>query len=165
MTPGTIIGYADGSALDNPGPAGWAVILRYPNGSHRTLAGSCEHSTCNRMELTAAIEALASVGDDVPFALHLDSNYVVKGATLWRPQWKARGWRNANGKPVANRDLWERLYTVLDARPLATLKWVRGHAGNELNEAVDRLARAEAEKVRLAQGGISAALFGRGAAL
>lgn len=157
MTPDTIIGHADGSALGNPGPAGWAAILAYPDGSRRTLSGSEGHSTNNRMELMAATQALAGVEDDVPFVLFLDSEYVVRGATVWRPRWEAKGWRNANNKPVANRDLWERLFEVLDARPLAALNWVRGHAGNELNEVVDKLARAEAERRRLT--------FGRGAVL
>jgi ribonuclease HI len=149
MTADTIVAYADGSALGNPGPAGWAVILTFPGGRRQSLAGGLDHSTNNRMELTAATEALAAVPADVPVVLFLDSEYVVKGATVWRHGWEARGWRNAQGKPVANMDLWPRLLAVLDSRPLATLRWVRGHAGNEMNEAVDKLARAEAERRRL----------------
>lgn len=149
MGDNTIVAYADGSALGNPGPAGWAAILTYPDGHRQSLSGSLDHSTNNRMELTAATEALAAVPADVPVELFLDSEYVVKGATVWRRGWEAKGWRNANGKPVANLDLWQRLFVVLDSRPLAALRWVRGHAGDELNEAVDKLARAEAERRRL----------------
>ncbi|WP_374251743.1 ribonuclease H [Xanthobacter sp.] len=145
-----IVAYADGSALDNPGPGGWAAVIVAADGTQLTLSGGEDHTTNNRMELTAATEALRALPADVPSVLHLDSQYVVKGATIWRKGWERRGWKNSAGKPVANPDLWQVLYAVLDTRPMATLKWVRGHAGNRLNEIVDRLARAEAEKRKLA---------------
>lgn len=145
-----IIAYADGSALGNPGPGGWAAVVLADDGSVRPLSGAEDHTTNNRMELTAAIAALEALPADVPSVLHLDSEYVVKGATVWRSGWERRGWRSSAGKAVANLDLWQALYTTADARPLASFKWVRGHAGDDLNETVDRLARAEAERRKLA---------------
>lgn len=145
-----IVAYGDGSAIDNPGPGGWAAVIVAADGTHLTLSGGEDHTTNNRMELTAATEALRALPADVPSVLHLDSQYVVKGATIWRKGWERNGWKNSARKPVANPDLWQVLYAVLDTRPMAILQWVRGHAGNRLNETVDRLARAEAEKRKLA---------------
>ncbi|MFG1418302.1 ribonuclease H [Xanthobacter sp. V0B-10] len=141
-----IVAYADGSAIDNPGPGGWAAVIVTEDGTHLPLTGGEDRTTNNRMELMAATEALRALPADVPSVLHLDSQYVVKGATVWRDGWERKGWRGSAGKPVANRDLWQALYAVLDTRPLAAFKWVRGHAGDRLNETVDRLAKAEAEK-------------------
>jgi ribonuclease HI len=146
----TTTAYADGSCLGNPGPGGWAVIILDPNGKTRTLSGRAAHTTNNRQELTAAIAAFKALGDDAPAVLFLDSQYVIKGVNEWRTQWEARGWRNSQGKPVANADLWPILFAEVDARPNVTLRWVRGHAGDRLNGAVDRLARGEAERARLA---------------
>lgn len=115
------------------------------------------------MELVAAIAALAAAPADKPFVLFLDSNYVVQGATVWRSQWEAQGWRTASGKPVMNLDLWKQLYSILSYRPLAVLKWVRGHAGIEGNEAVDQLAKAEAERAR--DNGLAAAMTIDGSSL
>ncbi|KAA5602832.1 ribonuclease HI [Blastochloris sulfoviridis] len=145
--------YADGSCLGNPGPGGWAVLIITADGASRTLSGGEPNTTNNRMELTAAITALNALPADAPALLFLDSEYVVLGVNEWRPRWESQGWRNANGKPVANADLWRQLFAVVDARPLVELRWVRGHAGHRGNEIVDRLARAEAEKVRLATTG------------
>lgn len=145
-----IVAYADGSALGNPGPGGWAAVILAEDGTMRPLTGGEDHTTNNRMELTAATEALRALPADVPSVLHLDSQYVVNGATIWRKGWERNGWKNASRKPLPNLDLWQALYAILDTRPLATFKWVRGHAGNPLNETADRLARAEAEKRRLA---------------
>ena len=147
------LAYADGSCLGNPGPGGWACIITTPDGTTRTLSGGETNTTNNRQELTAATKALEALADDAPAVLFLDSEYVVKGVREWRPSWERRGWRNANNKPVANADLWRALFAIADARPLAELRWVRGHAGHAGNEAVDRLARAEAEKIRLATTG------------
>lgn len=146
----TVVVYADGSSLGNPGPGGWAAVIVGVPGATRPLIGGEDHTTNNRMELTAATEALKALPADVRAVLYLDSDYVVKGSTIWRKGWERKGWIKAGGKPVANRDLWEALYAIADARPLVTFKWVRGHAGDELNEIVDRLARAEAEKRKLA---------------
>jgi ribonuclease HI len=146
----TTVAYSDGSCLGNPGPGGWAVIITAPDGTTRTLAGGEPNTTNNRQELTAAIMALKAIPDDAPAVLFLDSEYVVKGVREWRSQWERRGWRNAAGKAVANADLWRLLFAIVDTRPMVELRWVRGHAGHAGNETVDRLARAEAEKVRLA---------------
>lgn len=156
ITTTIITAFADGSCLGNPGLGGWACIITDPDGTTRTLWGGQPDTTNNRMELTAAITALGAIGDDVPALLFMDSEYVVRGVREWRPQWERRGWRNANRKPVANVDLWRVLFALVDARPLVELRWVRGHAGHAGNEAADRLARAEAEKVRLATVGVLA---------
>ncbi|MFG1372175.1 ribonuclease H [Xanthobacter oligotrophicus] len=145
-----IVAHADGSALGNPGPGGWAAVIVAEDGTTVSLTGGEDHTTNNRMELRGATEALRALPTDTPSVLFCDSQYVVKGATIWRKGWESRGWKNANGKPVANPDLWQSLYAVLDTRPMVALRWVRGHAGTELNETVDRLARAEAEKRKLA---------------
>jgi ribonuclease HI len=141
-----LLAYADGSSLGNPGPGGWAVLITDCKGITRApLSGSEPMTTNNRMELLAAIHAYEALGPDVPAVLFVDSQYVVNGLTAWLPNWKSRGWRTASGKPVANRDLWERL-EALHVAALVIPRWVRGHAGTPLNEAVDRLARAAAEQ-------------------
>lgn len=160
-----VVAYADGSALGNPGPAGWAVIIVDTDDTKRTLSGSLPHTTCNRAELTAATQAMLAVPAEAKLELHLDSEYVVKGATVWRYDWQCNGWRTTSRRPVANKDLWERLFAAHDARTgKTTFNWVRGHAGNALNEAVDKLARAEAERAKLALDAADDDLpFGRGA--
>lgn len=145
-----ITAHADGSCLGNPGPGGWAVVILDTDGSARTLTGSEPDTTNNRMELTAALTALGALPADVPAVLFCDSEYVVKGLNTWLASWQRRGWKTAQGKPVANADLWRQLSEAQAARPLVRLRWVRGHNGNTLNETVDRLAQAEAEKAKLA---------------
>jgi ribonuclease HI len=144
----TYVVYADGSSLHNPGPAGWAVLIIRPDGSREALVGSEAQATNNAMELRAAIEALHALPQDASGVILCDSEYVVKGVTEWRRAWEARGWRNSKGQPVANADLWQALFKLSDERPGVRFKWVRGHAGDDGNELVDTLARAEAEKVR-----------------
>ncbi|MFG1297699.1 ribonuclease HI [Xanthobacter variabilis] len=145
-----IVAYADGSCLGNPGPGGWAVVIRQADGSAQTLMGSAPDTTNNRMELMAALTALQALPADIPAVLFCDSEYVVKGLNTWLSGWQRRGWKNAQGKPVANPDLWQQLDAAKAARPLAEVRWVRGHDGDAMNETVDRLARAEAEKAKLA---------------
>lgn len=140
--------YADGSSLNNPGPAGWAVLIIKPDGTRETLVGSVAAATNNSMELRAAIVALRALPNDATGALLSDSEYVVKGVTSWRKGWEAKGWRNAKGQPVANAGLWRSLFQLSDQHPGIRFEWVRGHAGEEGNTLVDTLARAEAEKVR-----------------
>jgi ribonuclease HI len=140
--------YADGSSLHNPGPAGWAVLIISPDGSRKTRVGSQRNATNNMMELTAAIEAMRCLPKDAHGVIRCDSEYVVKGVTEWRKGWEARGWKNAKGKAVANPDLWRALFALSDERPWIGFEWCRGHAGEEGNELVDMLARAEAEKVK-----------------
>jgi len=131
--------YTDGACSGNPGPGGWGAILRWRN-QERKLCGAEGNTTNNRMELQAVIAALSAVKRPLPIHLYTDSQYVQKGITEWLPRWQARGWQTANGKTVANRDLWERLDKLAQRLPI-TWHWVRGHAGNEGNELADRLAR------------------------
>lgn len=145
-----ITAHADGSCLGNPGPGGWAVVILDTDGTARTLTGSEPDTTNNRMELTAALMALRALPADVSAVLFCDSEYVVKGLNTWLASWQRRGWKTAQGKPVANAELWRQLGGAQAARPLVDIRWVRGHNGNTLNETVDRLARAEAEKAKLA---------------
>lgn len=146
--PDTFTVYADGSSLNNPGPAGWAVLIVGPDGSRTVLVGSEARATNNVMELRAAIEALGALPKDACGVVRCDSEYVVKGVTEWRRGWEARHWRNSKGQPVANANHWRTLYRLADEHPGIRFEWVRGHAGDEGNELVDTLARAEAEKVR-----------------
>ena len=130
--------WTDGGCKPNPGPGGWAAILRF--GRHeREISGADPATTNNRMELTAAAAALETLTRPCTVALHTDSEYVRNGITRWQTGWVRRNWRNAKGDPVANMDLWRRL---LDAAAPHTVdwRWVRGHSGDEMNERADRLA-------------------------
>ena len=140
--------YTDGSSLSNPGPSGWGIVVIRPDGCRFSRVGSARHTTNNRAELRAMIEGLRVAPADAPAVLYADSKYVVEGATKWRQGWQARGMKTSQGKAVANADLWEILWDLLDARPNARLQWTKGHAGTEGNETVDCLARAAAELVR-----------------
>jgi len=132
--------WTDGGCKPNPGPGGWAVLLRFGE-VERELSGGAGQTTNNRMELTAAAEALEALTRPCVVVLHTDSEYVRNGVTRWSTGWVRRNWRNASGDPVANMDLWRR---VLDAakRHEVTWRWVRGHSGDEHNDRVDRLATA-----------------------
>jgi len=136
---------ADGSCLGNPGPGGWAATLR--TGAHeKVLCGADPATTNNRMELTAAIEALSALKRPVRVLLRTDSRYVIDGITKWVHGWKARGWKTAEKKPVANQELWQRLSAAAQPHEV-TWEWVRGHDGDEGNTRVDELARAEAMRI------------------
>ncbi len=138
--------FTDGACLGNPGPGGWAVLLRH--GTHeRELSGGEIDTTNNRMELLAAISGLEALRKPCTVALTTDSQYVMKGVQEWMPRWIARGWRTAGGDPVKNRDLWERLNAALVGHQ-TRWHWVRGHDGHAENERVDKLARSAAEAVR-----------------
>ncbi|HME84793.1 MAG TPA: ribonuclease HI [Roseiarcus sp.] len=131
--------WTDGACSGNPGPGGWGAVLRY--GSHeKELRGGEPLTTNNRMELTAAIKALESLTRPCPVTLHTDSQYLRSGVTGWLDRWKRNGWRTADRKPVRNEDLWRRLDAAA-ARHEVRWLWVRGHAGDELNERADELAR------------------------
>ncbi len=132
--------FTDGACTGNPGPGGWAAILRA--GSHeRELSGGEKATTNNRMELMAAIGALEALKKPSAVTIHTDSRYVMDGATKWLPRWKLNGWRTADKKPVKNDDLWRALEAA--AAPHAvTWRWVQGHAGHPENERADALARA-----------------------
>ena len=135
--------WTDGACSGNPGPGGWGVILTY-RGHEKELKGGEAETTNNRMELTAAIEALGALNRRSRVSLHTDSVYVKDGITKWMPNWKARGWKTADKKPVKNRDLWERLDLEILNHDVAW-HWVKGHAGDPMNERADELARAGME--------------------
>jgi len=132
--------YTDGACRGNPGPGGWGAILR-ANGKERELSGHEAATTNNRMELMAVIMALAALKRGVSARVHTDSLYVLKGFSEWLPQWKGRGWRTADKKPVKNQDLWERLDGEA-ARHTLQWQWVKGHSGHPENERADALANA-----------------------
>lgn len=130
--------WTDGGCKPNPGPGGWAAILCY-RGTEREISGAAPETTNNRMELTAAAEALETLTRPCIVTLHTDSEYVRNGITRWSTGWVRRNWRNAAGDPVANMDLWRRLLDVA-SRHQIDWRWVRGHSGNPMNERVDVLA-------------------------
>jgi len=130
--------YTDGACRGNPGPGGWGAVLRY--GDHeKTLHGGEAMTTNNRMELTAAIEALAALKQSCRVDLTTDSEYVRQGITSWLANWKKRGWKTAAKKPVKNVDLWQKLDEQV-ARHEVQWHWVKGHSGHPQNELADQLA-------------------------
>ena len=131
--------FTDGACSGNPGPGGWAALLRYGT-VERELSGGERQTTNNRMELMAAIQALETLSRPVDARIHTDSMYVKDGITAWLPRWKARGWKTADRKPVKNVDLWQRLDAAAAPHSIEW-RWVRGHNGHAENERVDRLAR------------------------
>ena len=137
--------HTDGSCLSNPGPGGWAAILRWRD-NEREIVGHEPDTTNNRMELMAAIMGLNAVTRAMPIDLHTDSRYVMNGVKEWMPRWKANGWKTASKKPVANQDLWQQLDEAV-SRHRIRWHWVKGHAGDELNERCDQLARTAAESI------------------
>lgn len=151
---GVVEVFTDGACLGNPGPGGWAALLRW-RGSEKLLAGGEAATTNNRMELMAAIMALESLKRACEVVLTTDSQYVRQGVEQWLARWCANGWRTVSGHPVKNRELWERLAAAC-ARHRIRWAWVRGHSGHPENERVDRAARAEAEQFRsAADGGVA----------
>jgi ribonuclease HI len=132
--------FTDGACSGNPGPGGWGALLRY-NGVEKELSGGETLTTNNRMEMTAAIMALEALKRPSIVRLHTDSQYLKNGVMEWLPQWKRRGWRTADKKPVKNSDLWQRLDAATRPHRIEWI-WVKGHAGHIENERVDALARA-----------------------
>lgn len=137
----TITAAADGSALGNPGPAGWAWFID----KQRWRCGGWDLATNNQGELMAVLDLLLCTADQpaTPLVILCDSQYVINSVTQWMPGWKRRGWRKADGKPVLNRELLEALDAALVGRQVS-FEWVKGHAGHPLNEAADDLARGAA---------------------
>jgi ribonuclease HI len=131
--------HTDGACSGNPGPGGWGAILAW-NDHEKELKGGEAHTTNNRMELMAAIAALEALKRPCIVDLYTDSQYLRGGITGWIDQWKRNGWKTAERKPVKNVDLWQRLDAALK-RHQVHWHWVRGHAGHDLNERADRLAR------------------------
>jgi len=130
--------YTDGACRGNPGPGGWGALLRF-NGKEKTLHGGEHATTNNRMELTAAIVALESLKRPSSVMLMTDSKYVKDGISQWMVNWKKRGWKTANNKPVKNIDLWQRLDEVVQQHAI-DWQWVKGHSGHPENERADQLA-------------------------
>ncbi len=130
--------YTDGACDPNPGPGGWAALLLF--GRHeKVLSGAAEQSTNNRMELTAAVQALIALKEPCQVELYTDSEYLKRGISEWLPDWRRRGWKRKAGK-LANIDLWQDLEASLKEHAI-TWHWVRGHAGDRFNQRVDSLAR------------------------
>ena len=137
--------YTDGSCLRNPdGPGGWAVCIVRPGGEMETLSGGNPSTTNNRMEMTAAIEALRHLPKREPIVLSTDSQYLKNGITKWIFSWKRRGWKKADGTPVLNQELWQELDGLIAGRSII-FRWVKGHAGHKYNEICDMLAKKEAQ--------------------
>ena len=144
MTTDEVEAFTDGACLGNPGPGGWAALLRV-KGRERLLAGGEADTTNNRMELMAAIGALEALTRPCTVLLTTDSRYVMQGIEQWLPKWRANGWRTADRKPVKNQDLWERL-SAASGHHRVRWQWVKGHNGHAENERVDRAAREQAEQ-------------------
>src|SRR5512133_1533237 len=131
--------FCDGACSGNPGPGGYGAILRYA-GNEKEISGAAPDTTNNRMEMTAAIEALRQLTRPCRVIITTDSQYLVKGMTEWIEGWKRKGWQNSKKQPVLNRDLWETLLEL--SRPhTINWKWVRGHDGHAENERCDQMAR------------------------
>ena len=139
--------YTDGACSGNPGPGGYGAILEYGDHS-KELSCGFRNTTNNRMELTAAIQALQSLKERCQVALYTDSVYVKNGITQWLRNWKRRGWKTADKKPVKNIDLWQRLDEAV-ARHQVDWHWVRGHAGHTENELADQLANDAIDEMQM----------------
>ena len=136
----------DGSCLGNPGPGGWAAILRF-NSQKKELSGAEPETTNNRMEMTAVIEGLTILKEPCEISIEIDSQYVKNGVTEWMAGWKRRGWKTAAKKPVKNQDLWQKIDAAL-AQHTVNWKWVKGHAEHADNNRCDDLARGAAEAIQ-----------------
>lgn len=140
--------FTDGACSGNPGPGGWAFVLKHPaSGSAREDSGGDPATTNNRMEMTAAIRGFQALTRPSRVELWSDSEYVLKGLREWLPGWKARGWKTAAKKPVKNVDLWQELDELVQGHQV-TFHWVRGHDGHPENERCDQLAVAAIEHLR-----------------
>jgi len=131
--------FCDGACSGNPGPGGYGAILRY-NGQEKEIRGGEVHTTNNRMEMTAVIEALRLLTRPCRITVVTDSQYLVKGMTEWIHGWQRKGWRNSKKEPVLNRDLWEELLKLC-SQHVVNWQWIRGHNGHAENERCDQLAR------------------------
>ncbi len=138
--------YTDGACSGNPGPGGWAYILKHPaSGSVRESSGGEAQTTNNRMELRAVIEGLTALKRGSSVDLYSDSKYVLNGLSEWMDSWKKRGWKTADKKPVKNQDLWEELDELRGGHTIR-FHWIKGHNEHPENERCDELAVAEARK-------------------
>lgn len=130
--------FTDGACRGNPGQGGWGVLLRYGD-AEKTLYGGEELTTNNRMELTAVIKGLEALKKPCKVHIVTDSKYVLSGVTEWMPNWKKRGWKTANKKPVLNVELWQELDALVSLHEV-DWEWVKGHSGHPENEMADQLA-------------------------
>ena len=137
--------FTDGACKGNPGVGGWGALLRL-NGTEKELFGGEAMTTNNRMELMAVIRAIEALNRTCKVKVHTDSQYVQKGISEWIVNWKKRGWRTSDKKPVKNADLWQQLDALASGHEIEWL-WVRGHSGHEENERADELANRGVEKV------------------
>jgi len=142
----TVEVFTDGACLGNPGPGGWAALLRFGT-REKELSGGEPETTNNRMELMAAIAGIEALKRACTVVVTTDSEYVRRGVEEWLKRWQANGWRTSDKKPVKNRDLWERLSAALVSHQVSW-RWVRGHSGHVENERVDVLAREAALKFK-----------------
>lgn len=138
--------YTDGSCLGNPGPGGWAALLRYKT-TEKMFSGGQLDTTNNQMELMAVIQGLKALTKPCAIQLFTDSKYVLDGYTQWMAGWKRRGWKKSDKKPVLNKELWMELDKQGQQHKI-DWHWVKGHSGHDENERVDQLARLEAEKIK-----------------
>jgi ribonuclease HI len=138
--------FTDGACLGNPGPGGWAALLR-AKGTEKLLSGGEAQTTNNRMELFAAISALEALKRPSQVTVTTDSRYVIQRIEEWVPRWISNGWRTADKKPVKNQDLWQRLAAAVAPHQVGW-QWVRGHTGHVENERVDQAAREQAEQFK-----------------
>ena len=139
MNPKTVVIHTDGACSGNPGPGGWGAVLDYSD-TRKELSGGAAETTNNRMELTAAIEALKALKRPCVVEMHVDSVYVKDGITKWVRGWQRNGWKTADKKPVKNVELWQALVGAI-ARHQISWHWVKGHDGHPENERADELAR------------------------
>ena len=137
----TVTIYTDVGCRPNPGPGGWGAVLLFPGKDPQELSGGKKEATNNRMELTAAIEALGALDGPHKVSLSTDSTYLKNGITQWLPGWIERGWKTTDKKRVKNRDLWEELAKAIEDHEIEW-KWTKGHAGDRWNEVADQLASA-----------------------
>jgi ribonuclease HI len=144
--------YTDGACSGNPGPGGWAYILKHPSsGAAKERAGGERDTTNNRMELTAVIEGMRALKSASRIDLYSDSQYVLNGLKTWMDDWKKRGWKTAAKKPVKNQDLWE-ILDEMRARHEISFHWVRGHSEHPENERCDQLAVEAREAIARGEG-------------
>lgn len=142
-----IVIYVDGACKGNPGVGGWGAHLQYPDGRQQDYCGGAANTTNNRMEITAALQALAHSPSDQPAIIWTDSSYVQQGISQWIKGWKSKNWRKSDGSALLNADLWQQLDAACQGRNLEW-RWVKGHAGNAGNERADQLANQGVEKMR-----------------
>ena len=138
--------YTDGACLGNPGPGGWAFIIKYNNGKTKEISGSAKYTTNNKMELTAAIKAVRYFKKKIIINIYTDSKYLKDGITIWIKKWKLNGWKTSNKKKVKNSNLWKMLEEEIKDNQIHWV-WVKGHNENFFNEKADMLAKKAIESL------------------